>query len=165
MKASTAQKWTLGLLIALVVGVGGLGLLAVNEFLAPTQASQEVSGFSNQAFQTEVYLTDGGDRLVVSSGGTLQVDAGATFTQAGNTFPIIYCATSATFTETTTIDFASQMTTVSQVLATQITTPAATGSILTVSAPTTSTVVLSSWESDFTAGTTGITAHYCAFGQ
>jgi len=75
----------------------------------------------------------------------------------------IQCGTTSTFTASTSIA-ATALTTATYVLATQITTPAATAALLTVSDPTTTTVTLSSWEGDYTAGTTGITAHYCVVG-
>lgn len=74
------------------------------------------------------------------------------------------CGTTAAFTATTVIT-PTGLSTVTYAIATQITTPAATGELLTISAPTTSTFVLSSWEADYTEGTTGVTAHWCAVGD
>jgi hypothetical protein len=76
----------------------------------------------------------------------------------------IVCGTTATFTTTTTVA-PTGLTVTDYVIASQITTPAAGAAFMTVSDPTTSTFVISTWESDYTAGTTGITAHWCAIGD
>lgn len=75
----------------------------------------------------------------------------------------VVCGTTE-FTETAEIE-ATGLTTVTYVLASQITTPAATGAFLTVSDPTTSTFILSSWEADYSEGTTPVEVHYCAIGD
>lgn len=75
----------------------------------------------------------------------------------------IVCGTN-TFTESAEIT-PTGLTTVTYVVAIQLTDPAATGAFLTASDPTTSTFVLSSWEDDYTVGTTPVAAHWCAVGD
>lgn len=155
--ATKTMQWVTIVLLVVV-----LSLSAVAAFGSPMLEEP----VARSGFQSGVYMTDGGDKMVVSSGGTLEIDTDATFTQAGNAFPLTYCGTAPTFTATTSIALADyNFTTVNQVVATQITDPASTGSLITVDAPTTSTITINSWESDFTAGTTGVTAFYCAYGE
>lgn len=113
-----------------------------------------------------------GDDLTVTDDLTVGGDVAITGTlQYGGLYPLGYasvgqqivCGT-ITFTESTVITDTG-LTTVTYVLANQITTPAATGAFLTVSDPTTSTFTLSSWEADYSEGTSGVAAHYCAIGD
>jgi hypothetical protein len=102
--------------------------------------------------------------------GVADFDAGMTF---GPTplYPLgiatasqeIECGTTGTFTASTLITF-STLNTPTYALAMQVTAPTTTAAYLYVSDPTTTTITLTSLENDFTAGTTGITAHYCAVG-
>jgi hypothetical protein len=86
---------------------------------------------------------------------------------AGSNVEIV-CATTSTFTASTTIDVTA-MSVVSQVLAIQVTAPVTTAAFLYASAPTTTTFTLTSLTggatAPFDAGTTGIVAHYCAIGS
>lgn len=74
------------------------------------------------------------------------------------------CGVTATFTDTVAVT-ASALTTATYVVATQITDPAATAVFLTVDAPAANVFNIDSWESDYTVGTTGITAYWCAVGN
>lgn len=76
----------------------------------------------------------------------------------------IVCGTSGIFTETTAISV-SGLTTITHANVTQITDPVSTGALVTVDAPTTSTLTINSWESDTTVGTTGVNVYYCAIGN
>ena len=164
------SKWKVGLsaglVIVLLVAVFGLALPVV-----PEEAVE-------RGYMTGVYHTDGGDKLVAQSGGEIEVQSGATLdVQSGASVTIpggyllayattgyeLVCGTSGTFTETTTIAVTG-LTAISYAIATQITDPASTGAILTVDAPTTSTLTINSWETDATVGTTGVNAYYCAVG-
>jgi hypothetical protein len=124
---------------------------------------------TNNPFVVE--QSDGTDVGTISNAGALDVASTVNY-GSDDLYPLGYassgyeyeCGTTSTFTETTTVT-ASGLTTITVALATQITTPAATAAYLTATDPTTSTVDLNSWESDFTAGTTGITAHYCLIGN
>lgn len=117
--------------------------------------------------------TDGGltlaAGLTVSAGNTDL--AGTLQFGAANLYPLGYasanqqvvCGTT-TFTETSKVT-PTGLTTVTYVLAAQVTTPAATGAFLTVSDPTTSTFNIYSWEADYSEGTTPVAAHWCAVGD
>jgi hypothetical protein len=76
------------------------------------------------------------------------------------------CGTSGVFTETTSVSV-SGLTTVTHVLALQITDPADTAAIISVDQPTTSTVTFNSWVVTPTVGvgTTGVNIYYCAVGN
>lgn len=76
----------------------------------------------------------------------------------------IECGVTATFTDTVAVT-ASALTTATYVVAIQITDPAATAVFLTVDAPSGNGFNIDSWESDYTVGTTGITAYWCAIGN
>lgn len=100
------------------------------------------------------------------------VDVGTTLNfGTGDLYPLAYattgyeivCGTSGTFTETTTVSV-SGITAISYAVVTQITDPASTGAIISVDAPTTSTLTINSWETDATEGTTGVNVYYCAVG-
>lgn len=163
------------------------GLFVELEKIAPTIAEleewiddqeQKEDDIVSYGYQTLIH-SDGPDKLVcesggeieVLSGGTLDIQSGATFSFAG-LYPLGYasasqeieCGVTATFTDTTAIT-ATALTTATYVLAIQITDPAATASILTVDAPSANVFSIDSWESDFTVGTTGITAYWCAIGN
>lgn len=125
------------------------------------------------------YTEQGGAKVVAGSGCEWELQSGATFdAQSGVTFSIpggyplayassgyeIVCGTTGVFTATTDVGVTS-LTTVTQGIVTQITDPAATGSIVTVDAVSGITLTVNSWESDFTAGTTGVDVYYCALGN
>lgn len=76
----------------------------------------------------------------------------------------IVCGTTGVFTETTSVSV-SGLTTVTYVLALQITDPANTAAIISVDQPTTSTVTFNSWSITPTVGTTGVNLYYCAVGN
>ena len=78
----------------------------------------------------------------------------------------VVCGTTGTFTETTTVDLSGSFSDVDYAIVTQITDPASTGALVTVDDPGAGTnLVVNSWESDATVGTTGVNAFYCAFGD
>jgi len=113
--------------------------------------------------------------------GTLETDGAATLASADvegaltygadNLYPMGYasadqqmvCGTTE-LTETAEIE-ATGLTAIDYVIATQITTPASTAALLTVSDPTTSTFIASSWEADYSEGTTPVSIHWCAVGD
>lgn len=78
----------------------------------------------------------------------------------------IVCGTSGTFTATTAVAV-SGLTTITHAVVTQITDPADTAAIVSVDAPTTTTLTINSWVVSPTVGvgTTGINAVYCAIGN
>jgi hypothetical protein len=76
----------------------------------------------------------------------------------------IVCGTTIGFTATTVIE-PTGLTTTTYPLAIQITQPASTAAYLTVTAPTTAAFTIQSWGGDFNAGSTEITAHWCAVGD
>lgn len=139
------------------------------------------------AQQTACYGAQGGVKQTAASGceyefqsgSTLDIQTGATVSfgdmpeiGSNGLYPLGYatadkemvCGTTAAFTATTVIT-PTGLSTVTYAIVSQITTPASTGELMTVSAPTTSTFVISSWEADYTEGTTGVTAHWCAVGD
>jgi hypothetical protein len=131
-----------------------------------------VQGYTTQTNALQIWeQSDGTDVGSISNAGALDVASTVNY-GSDNLYPLGYassgyeieCGTTSTFTETTTVT-ASSLTTITVALVTQITTPASTAAYLTASDPTTSTVDLNSYESDFTVGTTGITAHYCLVGN
>jgi hypothetical protein len=139
---------------------------------ASDAAQITVQGYTTQTNALQIWeQSDGTDVGSISNAGALDVASTVNY-GSDNLYPLGYassgyeieCGTTSTFTETTTVT-ASSLTTITVALVTQITTPASTAAYLTASDPTTSTVDLNSYESDFTAGTTGITAHYCLIGN
>lgn len=57
------------------------------------------------------------------------------------------------------------LTSVTYVVATQVTAPAATGAFLTSADTSATSFTLSSWEADYSEGTTPVEVHYCAIGD
>jgi hypothetical protein len=144
-----------------------------------------------RSYSTNCYTEQGGAKIVAASGCEIEMQSGATFdVQAGATvgfsgadialetglYPLgiasadqeIVCATTSTFTGSTTIDVTA-LSTVTQVLAMQVTAPVTTAASLHASDPATTTFTLTSLtggaSAPFNAGTTGIAAHYCAVGD
>ena len=76
----------------------------------------------------------------------------------------IACGTTGTFTDSTDLAV-SALSSIDGIVLTQITTPAATGELLYVSAISGYTATVKSVESDYTVGTTGVNAYYCAVGN
>jgi len=151
------------------------GVLTVADNMAITGQADAiqltVTGYTTQTNNLLTLEANGGsDVLTVDNSGN--VDAvGSINYGAADLYPLGYasdaqqivCGTN-TFTESAEIT-PTGLTTVTYVLATQVTTPASTGAFLTASDPATSTFVLSSWEDDYTEGTTPVVAHWCAVGD
>jgi hypothetical protein len=156
----------------------GGGVVEANTTISGTLAvSDDVSIVDDLTVDDDAVV---GGTLVVSGATTLADDlavtgdtdlAGALEFGSDNLYPLGYassgqqivCGTTE-LTETAEIE-ATGLTTITYVVATQITTPAATGAFLTVSAPTTSTFIASSWEADYSEGTTAVEIHWCAVGD
>lgn len=133
------------------------------QIAAPTAVSTAVPAMiiNNAGVSNIVEVRDAATPVfTVRNGGVVN---GQVLSYATAGFEIV-CGTTSTFTATTTIT-ATGLTTATYVTASQITTPASTGAFITVSDPTTTTFTIKSWETDATAGTTGITAHWCAVGN
>jgi hypothetical protein len=139
--------------------------------IAAVPAYQQATKF--RAITVSDKLTVGGAAALngaLTVGGNSDL-AGTLQYGADNLYPLGYssdgqqivCGTTATFTGTLQVT-PTGLTTVVYVIPAQVTTPITTAALLTVSDPTTSTFTLLSWESDYTEGTTGIVAHYCAVG-
>lgn len=140
------------------------------------EGTLEVDGAVNfdGAVDIDGALTSATGALTVAD--TLQVTGVADF-DAGMTFgptplyPLgintasqeIECGTTTVFTGSVLIT-PTTLNTPTYVLAMQVTAPTTTAAYLYASDPTTTTFTLTSLENDFTAGTSGIQAHYCAIG-
>jgi hypothetical protein len=157
-------------------------LVAVLVLIAAVPAYQQATKFRSIAVSNALTVSGatGLNTLTTSGaatvGGALGVTgnsdlAGTLQYGADNLYPLGYgsvsqqvvCGTTAEFTGTLQVT-PTGLTTVIYVIPAQVTTPITTAALLTVSDPTTSTFTLLSWESDYTEGTTGIVAHYCAVG-
>ena len=149
-----------------------------------------VQGYTTQTSSLVVFeQSDGTDVLTVSNDGNIVISGTAAITGAvttistldvgstinygtDNLYPLGYasasqqieCGVTATFTDTVAVT-ASALTTATYAVAIQITDPAATAVFLTVDAPAANVFNIDSWESDYTVGTTGITAYWCAIGN
>lgn len=166
-KAVSAGALALAVVLALVLAV------------SLSQPAEEPDPFGVQTYGCSVYREQGCAKLVtasggeveVQSGGTLDVQSGATF-NVGSIYPLLnattgmelVCGVTGVFTASTAVDLSGSLTAVSFAVVTQITAPAATGELVHITAPTTSTLEIISLESDYTAGTTGVNVEYCALG-
>jgi hypothetical protein len=147
----------------------------IDDFIVDGQADTDqltVQGYTTQTNDLQTWeQSDGTDVATMTNAGALDVASTVNY-GTDNLYPLGYassgqqieCGVTATFTDTTAVT-ASALTTATYVIAIQITDPAATASILTVDAPAANVFNLDSWESDFTVGTTGITAYWCAIGN
>ena len=131
-----------------------------------------VQGYTTQTNDLQVWeQSNGTDVATLTNAGAL--DIASTFNYGtGNLYPLGYasvsqeiqCGVTATFTDTTSVT-ASALTTVTYAIAIQVTDPVSTAVFLTVDTPSGQTFSLDSWEADYTVGTTGITAYWCAIGD
>jgi hypothetical protein len=156
----------LALVVALVVG-----------------GSQVLGGpapFEARTYGTDVYMEQGGAKLVVGSGGevefqsgaTVDVQSGATFTINTTGYPLLYASAGQEIacgsqTITGTAQIATGLTTATYGIATLISDPSAgagEGFLVTADAPTTSTLTVNVWQDDATAATAGEVVHWCAVG-
>lgn len=153
----------LALILSVVGSYYGIVLPAPN---IPTPEPIDFSNVDTRGIKpTQFTAIDISHGLTV--GGDLSVTGDSLF---GGNYPVgnaaadkeLVCGTTATFTGSITI--ASELTAIDTVIATQITAPAATRAFLVASDPTTTTFTLSSKNSTYGAGTTGLTAHYCVVG-
>jgi hypothetical protein len=169
------QFWKLVAVIALAIATvaGALGgvnfiqltemqsdIIEVQENNIPTIDKTEISAQTQSA---GVYKTPGSNELVIASGGTLTVESGGIVDMESGAISNWECGTTATFTDTLTLT-PTLLSTVNHVVATQVTVPAATAALLYVSDASGANITIKSIESDYTVGTTGITAEYCLYG-
>lgn len=141
-----------------------------------------VTGYTTQTtdlVQLDGGLTDiGGGTYSVANGdndlgvaGDIEATGNVVF-GADDLYPLGYasadqqvvCGTTSTFTDSTSIDVTA-LTTATYVVASQVTAPITTAAFLQVSDPTTTSITLTSLNSTFGTGTTGIQAHYCVVGD
>lgn len=135
----------------------------------------KVQGYTTQTSSLQVWeQSDGTDVGTMSNAGAL--DIASTLNYGSNDlYPLgwsaasdlVVCGTTPTFTATTTVDLSGSFSDVDYAVVTQITDPVATAALVTVDDPGAGTnLVVNSWNIDgSSAGSTGITAFYCAFGD
>lgn len=130
-------------------------------------ASLNIDGHMLDVGSGTYATADGDNDLGVA--GDLEVEGALVF-GADGLYPLGYASSgqqivcgSATLTGTLEIT-PTGLTALTYVVASQVTDPAATAALLTVTDSTATSFILSSWEADYTAGTTPIEAHYCAVG-
>jgi len=183
MSLKNVRAVLLVLFLLLLVGTSGLPALAQGPARQPFEwiVAKKLTVWYNTALNAALSVSglaslNGGIAVDTSnftvSGTTGAVDTASTL-QFGtdNLYPLGYattgyeieCGITPTFTATTDIT-ATNITTVTYVVATQVTAPAATAEDIHLSTITGITATLISLEADYTAGTTGITAHYCLVG-
>lgn len=129
-----------------------------------------VTGYTTQTNNLLTLEANGGaDVLTVDNDGNTDA-AGTLQFGADNLYPLGYAssgqqivcgATTLTGTEEIT---PAGLTSVTYVIATQVTAPAATAAFLTSADTSETSFTLSSWEADYDAGSTPVEVHYCAIG-
>lgn len=131
-----------------------------------------VQGYTTQTNVLQTWeQSDGTDVATMTNAGALNIASNFSY-GTDDLYPLGYalagyeivCGTTSTFTGSTTIT-ATGLTTAVVPVAIQVTAPTTTAVFLTASDPTTSTVTLTSFNSTYGAGTTGVVAHYCIAGN
>lgn len=118
----------------------------------------------------KVYHGQGGDNLVVASGGTLTVESGAAFTVPGG-YPLAASSAnhravygSVTVTGTATVNVGSALTGVLGCIATLGTAVSVTDPHAVSIVPSGTVVTISAWKADGSASAVASPVHYAIFG-
>lgn len=176
------RLWQSMIIIALVLSAFSTALVGVDLFTpleeVKAPAAEEME-FTMQSANVPIYREQGGTKEVYASGSELEIQSGATLDiQSGATVgilggnPLLYASSGqelvcGTQTITGTADIVTGLSVTSYGVATMAADPsvgAGEAFLITVDAPSTTTLTVNLWQDDVNAATVGAAVEWCAVG-